>query len=249
METLRLSKEAVFLSLSGEHGLFKQGEPCIFVRLSGCNLTCHYCDADHSYNSTKTIEEIVKEIRTYQCKNVLITGGEPLLQEKGLSVLVNELRKLSCKIQIETNGTLVPTKNLFTDADMWVVDIKSKSQIERIFSDWTAFSVNTLITRNILFKAVLRPGDIFEFLMECQKHFTPLFKKAPGLENRIKLSISPIMPSGSEMQDEQVHEILFDVLELFSTTLLDLLHKGALDCELARNISMNMQLHKFIGCA
>jgi len=70
----------IFYSLQGESTF--SGRPCAFVRLTGCNLRCSYCDTIYAYeNGTKMeIEHIIKQVDSFRCPLVEITGGEPLIQ-------------------------------------------------------------------------------------------------------------------------------------------------------------------------
>ena len=70
----------LFTSFSGETNSFGQGLITQFVRFSGCNLDCDFCDTDHNTSFTMTEEELLEYIVKQPCKNVLFTGGEPLLQ-------------------------------------------------------------------------------------------------------------------------------------------------------------------------
>ena len=104
----------IFESLQGESSY--AGLPCFFVRLSGCNLRCRYCDTKYAYKSGKETEigEIVKLCRKSRAVIVEITGGEPLLQT-GFSSLARALREKSGKkVLVETNGScdisLIPEK-------------------------------------------------------------------------------------------------------------------------------------------
>ena len=95
----------IFYSLQGE-GKWT-GLPNIFIRTSGCNLNCLYCDtryANDSYKDLKIIK-IFNEIKKYNCKNICITGGEPLIQKDTIN-LINFLKKKKYKISIETNGSI-----------------------------------------------------------------------------------------------------------------------------------------------
>lgn len=92
----------IFFSLQGE-GHFT-GTPAIFIRLSGCNLTCDFCDTKHYNAMTMTEEEIISEISQYPAYHVVITGGEPTLQLT--PSLVNKLHAAGKFVQIETNGTI-----------------------------------------------------------------------------------------------------------------------------------------------
>jgi 7-carboxy-7-deazaguanine synthase len=96
----------IFYSIQGESTY--SGLPCIFIRLSECNLRCSYCDTTYSYESKfeKSIEDILFEIRKYDpIELVEITGGEPLLQEETYS-LFKELNEKGYQILLETNGSI-----------------------------------------------------------------------------------------------------------------------------------------------
>ena len=91
----------IFYSLQGEG--FWTGLPAIFVRLSGCNLKCDFCDTDHLDSRQMTEEHIIDEVLQYPSKTVILTGGEPLLQPVG--PLVDMLHQNGIKVHVETNGT------------------------------------------------------------------------------------------------------------------------------------------------
>ena len=100
---------SIFKSISGEVGLIPQGTSTVFIRLAGCNMKCSYCDTactqSKKSGSKFTIEQIINSIKKLKCKNLLITGGEPLMQRKGIISLLKRLKGWGCKIQIETNGS------------------------------------------------------------------------------------------------------------------------------------------------
>lgn len=91
----------IFLSYQGEG--FNIGRKCMFIRLSGCNLQCPYCDTEHQKHKILTIEDIIDEIRQHDCENIVITGGEPTIYR--LRPLLYELKELGKWIALETNGT------------------------------------------------------------------------------------------------------------------------------------------------
>lgn len=95
----------ILYSLQGESTY--SGLPCIFIRLSGCNLRCSWCDTSYAWEEGRefSLEEILKEIRKYPCSLVEITGGEPLLQEESIE-LMKYLHQEGYRILLETNGTL-----------------------------------------------------------------------------------------------------------------------------------------------
>ncbi|HVP94245.1 MAG TPA: radical SAM protein [Methanoregulaceae archaeon] len=96
----------IFYSIQGEGK--NQGRPTIFIRLAGCNLRCRWCDTPGAYDQgiMLTASEIISKIRDFRCREICITGGEPLLQEKELVDLLKLLFSLGYHTEIETNGTL-----------------------------------------------------------------------------------------------------------------------------------------------
>ena len=112
----------IFYSIQGEGRWM--GLPNIFIRTTGCNLRCSYCDTTQAYeNGTeKSIDEILKDISKFHCKKICVTGGEPLIQENisDLFLLLVNNGYLLC---LETNGSksiesYIHFKNLFFSLDV-----------------------------------------------------------------------------------------------------------------------------------
>jgi len=103
MGSERLHINEIFYSIQGEST--HAGRPCAFVRLTGCNLRCSYCDTDYAfYDGRKmTIAEVAEILDGYRCELVEITGGEPLLQE-GVYPLIDTLLARGRTVMIETSG-------------------------------------------------------------------------------------------------------------------------------------------------
>jgi len=95
----------IFTSIQGEST--RAGEPCTFVRLTGCNLRCTYCDTAYAFHEgdEKPIEEVVADVARRGVRFVTITGGEPLAQE-GMHDLTRRLLDSGHDVQIETGGSL-----------------------------------------------------------------------------------------------------------------------------------------------
>ncbi len=119
-----LKVNEIYYSIQGESS--KAGLPCVFVRLTYCNLRCTYCDTEYAFydGSDKTIEEIIAEVRKYDCKLVEITGGEPLVQNESLD-LMKRLCDEGFEVMLETGGSL-PIKDIDMRV-MIIMDLKCPS--------------------------------------------------------------------------------------------------------------------------
>jgi 7-carboxy-7-deazaguanine synthase len=95
----------IFFSVQGESSY--AGRACAFVRLTGCNLRCSYCDTQHAYEEgeEKTVEQVLDAVAAYPTKLVEVTGGEPLLQAE-TPALVETLADRGYGVLIETNGSV-----------------------------------------------------------------------------------------------------------------------------------------------
>ena len=92
----------IFHSVQGEGA--KSGIPHVFVRFGKCNLACVWCDTDFNTYEKMTVATIVERVLAFKCKNVIYTGGEPLLND--LWPLSRELKKHDIHLSCESNGTI-----------------------------------------------------------------------------------------------------------------------------------------------
>lgn len=100
-----LKVNEIYFSIQGESTF--AGLPCIFIRLTYCNLRCTYCDTEYAFYEGKeiTIAEILNEINKYDCKLVELTGGEPLVQPEAIT-LMKILCENGYQVLLETGGSL-----------------------------------------------------------------------------------------------------------------------------------------------
>lgn len=112
----------IFLSIQGEGA----GFPTVFVRFTGCNLRCNYCDTKYAYHEGKemSVSDILKKISSYKYKRVCLTGGEPLLQSE-----TKELLKMlkGYNVSIETNGSVSLKNYHMMEGHYFVMDMKAPS--------------------------------------------------------------------------------------------------------------------------
>lgn len=107
----------IFYSIQGEG--HHAGTPAIFIRLQGCNLKCKFCDTKHQEGKEFTFDMILNQIRKYNSKTIVITGGEPLAQYNELEKLVRTLKLHNYRIHIETNGTIAISDEFANQLD-WI---------------------------------------------------------------------------------------------------------------------------------
>ena len=102
----------IFYSIQGEGEL--TGVPSVFVRTSGCNLRCSWCDTKYASwtpeGEEMDIEDIAAKIEEFACRHVVVTGGEPMIA-KGIHQLATRLKELGKHITIETAATILPEEH------------------------------------------------------------------------------------------------------------------------------------------
>ena len=134
---MKLKINEIFYSIQGESSY--TGLPCIFIRLTYCNLRCSYCDTEYAFYDGKdiSIDDILSEIKKYPTDLVMVTGGEPLIQD----YCINLMEKLIAKnysVMLETSGSMklnkVPKKVIK------IVDFKCPSSDMMEKNDWQILS-------------------------------------------------------------------------------------------------------------
>ena len=102
---MALKINEIYYSVQGEST--HAGRPCIFIRLTYCNLRCSYCDTEYAFYDGKDMEitDIMSEIKRWDCNLVEVTGGEPLFQDECIDLL-NELVNSNYEVMLETGGSL-----------------------------------------------------------------------------------------------------------------------------------------------
>jgi len=161
----------IFYSIQGE-SLYK-GLPCIFVRLTGCNLRCSYCDTGYAYKEGIKLElsEILKKVGNYHCPLVEITGGEPLFQED-TPLLILKLLKKGYEVIMETNGTF--DINLVDKRCIKIVDIKCPSSNESSKNDLKNLKK---LNQNDQVKFVIKNRDDYEYAKKTIRLICPEFSQ------------------------------------------------------------------------
>jgi 7-carboxy-7-deazaguanine synthase len=145
-----LTINEIFHSIQGEST--HTGTPCVFVRLAACDLRCSWCDTPYAFDEGRkmTIEDVVQQVRSYQCPVVEVTGGEPLLQ-RDVYPLMERLIETGHTVMLETGGHVsieqVPAPVIR------VVDVKCPASGEAERNHWPNLDL-------------LRPHDEVKFVIQ-----------------------------------------------------------------------------------
>ena len=175
-DSLRINE--IFYSIQGEST--QAGRPCIFIRLTYCNLRCSYCDTEYAFyeGDYLTITEILEKIKSYPCKLVEVTGGEPLVQ-KNVHALMRRLCDAGYEVMLETGGHMD-----IGQVDMRVkkiVDVKCPGSGESEKNFWNNLNQ---ITKKDEIKFVIKDRTDFDFASEVIEKYK--------LANRVSLLFSPV---------------------------------------------------------
>jgi organic radical activating enzyme len=126
-----LKVSELFESVQGEGAT--AGQPAVFLRLANCNLHCTWCDTKYSWDwnsyryrdqvTTRPIADLALALGERRARRLVVTGGEPLLQQSGLEGLLERIGS-EWLVEIETNGTQEPSATLLARVDQWNVSVK-----------------------------------------------------------------------------------------------------------------------------
>ena len=127
----------IFYSVQGESTY--AGRPCVFVRLTACDLRCSWCDTAYAFHEgrKRDIDDVLAEVERYDCSLVEVTGGEPLLQE-GVYPLMNELLTRGKTVLLETGGHRSTAR--VPEPVVTILDIKCPASGEADRMDWENLS-------------------------------------------------------------------------------------------------------------
>lgn len=152
-----LTINEVFYSIQGESTF--AGTPCVFVRLTGCDLRCTWCDTEYAFHegTRRSVEDVVRQVEALGCPVVEVTGGEPLLQED-VYPLMQGLLERGRTVLLETGGhrstCRVPAEVIT------ILDVKCPGSGEAARNDWT--NLDRLRSRDEV-KFVIKDRADYEF--------------------------------------------------------------------------------------
>lgn len=199
----------IFRSIQGEGP--KAGLPRTFIRLSGCNLHCVWCDTAYTWNwrdtpfeheSGKkferdaeaiklTIEETAARAAVLASEGFVITGGEPLMQRGVLPALIDALKAASpsSMIEFETNGSIAPPHDLIARTDLFVVSPKLAH---------SGNAATVALKRDALSAFAAMPGAVFKFVARTEEDV--VMASAIAKEYGVDARRVYIMPEGTDVE-------------------------------------------------
>jgi 7-carboxy-7-deazaguanine synthase len=166
----------IFFSIQGEST--RAGEPCVFVRLTGCSLRCVYCDTKYSYSggTDMTLEQVLTTVSGYPARLVEVTGGEPLEQEE-VYPLMNSLLDRGYSVMLETGGHVSVAR--VPKPVIKIIDIKCPDSREGDSVCWENIDL-------------AQPHDEFKFVISTRADYEwsrgIFLEKFPGRPNPVLFS-------------------------------------------------------------
>ena len=207
---MSLKVNEIYFSVQGEST--HAGRPCIFIRLTYCNLRCTYCDTAYAFYEGKDmgISEIMKEIKQWNCKLIEVTGGEPLFQDECITLL-NELLKANYEVMLETGGSLPISK--VPEEVKKIVDFKGpssgmgKNNLWSIVDDLQIHDeVKFLISNRKDYDWAKRKITEFHINEQCSVLFSPVYNEIES-EKIVEWILADSLPVRLQMQ---IHKYIWE---------------------------------------
>ena len=183
----------IYKSIQGEGS--RAGYPCVFIRLTGCNLRCTWCDTEYGYNGGKdmSLADILEQVKKLSCKLVEVTGGEPLLQDE-TPELIDSLLNENYTVLLETAGSI--DISCVSEKVTRIVDMKcpGSGMVEK-----NLYKNLDLVTDKDEVKFVIKDRADFDWSLD-------LIKKH-NLESKTQILISPVF---GEIEEEKLADWLLE---------------------------------------
>jgi len=233
------NRPEIFHSIQGEGK--NLGKPSVFIRLSLCNLYCKWCDTDYTWNWAGTPyahnndvvpgyqkfdkdemmavlkdEEIAQIVKEYHCNNLVITGGEPLVQQKSLISLLQLLRNTNpaYHIEYETNGTFIPLPEVDALSHQYNVSIKLSN---------SGVSYEDRIEPEVIAWFAESPKSNFKFVVDTEQDM----EEVQAIIDQYKISnqVVYLMPQGSSVESLRAKQNwIVEVCKQYNYNYSDRLH-------------------------
>ena len=209
-EKMSLRITEIFFSIQGETS--KVGLPTVFIRLTGCPLRCQYCDTSYAFygGEVMLIEDIIHQVTKFNCKDVCVTGGEPLAQANSKKLL-KDLADLDFQVSLETGGS-ISLKEVDERVKI-IMDIKTPDSGEATKNRWENLE---LLKQTDELKIVICSREDYQWSKEIIEQYK-ISEKCPILFSPCAESIDPRDLAEWILTDQlpirfqmQIHKILWN---------------------------------------
>ena len=209
-EKMSLKITEIFFSIQGETS--KIGLPTVFIRLTGCPLRCQYCDTSYAFYGGEVMlfEDIVHRVTKFNCKDVCVTGGEPLAQANSKKLLKG-LADLDFKVSLETGGSI--SLEGIDERIKIIMDIKTPDSGESTKNRWENLE---LLKQSDELKIVICSREDYQWSKEIIEQYK-ISEKCPILFSPCTESIDPRDLAEWILTDQlpirfqiQIHKILWN---------------------------------------
>ena len=209
-EKMSLRITEIFFSIQGETS--KIGLPTVFIRLTGCPLRCQYCDTSYAFYGGEVMlfEDIIHRVTKFNCKDVCVTGGEPLAQANSKKLLKG-LADLDFQVSLETGGS-ISLKEVDERVKI-IMDIKTPDSGEATKNRWENLE---LLKQSDELKIVICSREDYQWSKEIIEQYK-ISEKCPILFSPCAESIDPRDLAEWILTDQlpirfqmQIHKILWD---------------------------------------
>ena len=209
-EKMSLRITEIFFSIQGETS--KIGLPTVFIRLTGCPLRCQYCDTSYAFHGGEVMlfEDIIHQVTKFNCKDVCVTGGEPLAQANSKKLL-KDLADLDFQVSLETGGS-ISLKEIDERVKI-IMDIKTPDSGEATKNRWENLE---LLKQTDELKIVICSREDYQWSKEIIEQYK-ISEKCPILFSPCAESIDPRDLAEWILTDQlpirfqmQIHKILWN---------------------------------------
>ena len=209
-EKMSLRITEIFFSIQGETS--KVGLPTVFIRLTGCPLRCQYCDTSYAFYGGEVMlfEDIIHQVTKFNCKDVCVTGGEPLAQANSKNLL-KDLVDLDFQVSLETGGS-ISLKEVDERVKI-IMDIKTPDSGEATKNRWENLE---LLKQTDELKIVICSREDYQWSKEIIEQYK-ISEKCPILFSPCAESIDPRDLAEWILTDQlpirfqmQIHKILWN---------------------------------------
>jgi len=209
-EKMSLRITEIFFSIQGETS--KVGLPTVFIRLTGCPLRCQYCDTSYAFHGGEVMlfEDIIRQVTKFNCKDVCVTGGEPLAQANSKKLL-KDLADLDFQVSVETGGS-ISLKEVDERVKI-IMDIKTPDSGEATKNRWENLE---LLKQTDELKIVICSREDYQWSKEIIEQYK-ISEKCPILFSPCAESIDPRDLAEWILTDQlpirfqmQIHKILWN---------------------------------------